>query len=403
MRTQILFGITLIGLIFGSCSKENNNNSIEAPSTYTFERNGVSSVSYTGQTTRLAMAEELANAMLDFNSTKTRLLEMFANQTTAGDPASPFADPALNESTISIKSKVAASKDFFASNTAESSTIRADFEAWIHAQVNEVFPNRNMAAGLGVPGQIADGTIPRYVNAGGLEYNQLLSKGLVGAVMTDQMLNNYLSTSVLDEGENIAQNDNQILVEGQNYTHMEHKWDEAYGYLFGASVNPSNPLTDLGSDNFLNKYLARVENDPDFSGIASDIWEAFKLGRAAIVAGNYDIRDEQANIIRELVSKIIAIRAVYYLQQGKFNLPETGMDFGTAFHDLSEGAGFIYSLRFTRKPYSQESYFTKEEVDYYLNQLTEGNGFWDITDETLDEISQEIANRFDFSVEMASN
>ena len=40
----------------------------------------------------------------------------------------------------------------------------------------------------------------------------------------------------------------------------------------------------LGVDSFLSKYLDKVEGDSDFAGIADDIYDAFKLGRAAIVA-----------------------------------------------------------------------------------------------------------------------
>jgi hypothetical protein len=34
----------------------------------------------------------------------------------------------------------------------------------------------------------------------------------------------------------------------------------------------------------------------------------------------------------------------------------------------------------------------------YKEQLLEGNGFWDVTPETLDSISEEIAGAFGFSV-----
>ena len=143
----------------------------------------------------------------------------------------------------------------------------------------------------------------------------------------------------------------------------------------------------------------RVENDEDFAGIAQEIFEAFKTGRAAIVAGNYQIRDEQIAIIRENISKIIAIRAVHYLQAGKNALADN--DEGAAFHDLSEGFGFIYSLRFTNKPGTNMPYLSKEKVDMYKEQLLDGNGFWDVTPETLDSISVEIAAAFGFSVEEA--
>ena len=49
------------------------------------------------------------------------------------------------------------------------------------------------------------------------------------------------------------------------------------------------------NDSFLNKYLSRVEGDSDFAGIAEEIYNAFKLGRAAIVAKDYTTRNVQAD------------------------------------------------------------------------------------------------------------
>ena len=179
---------------------------------------------------------------------------------------------------------------------------------------------------------------------------------------------------------------------------MEHKWDEAFGYLYGAEADIENPILDV--DEFLNKYLSRVEDDNDFAGIAQEVYDAFKLGRAAIVAKNYTVRDEQAAILREKLSMVTGIRSVFYLQQGKNSLSNNK---AAAFHDLSEGYGFIYSLQFTRNPITDLPYFTKVEVDNYLAQLMTGNGFWDVTDATLDQISNEISARFDFTTTQAGS
>ena len=63
---------------------------------------------------------------------------------------------------------------------------------------------------------------------------------------------------------------------------------------------------------------------------------------------------------------------------------------------------FIYSLQFTRKPNTDEAYFTKAEVDAYIAQLMTGNGFWDVTSTMLDDMSDDIAGRFNFTVEEAA-
>ncbi|NBC04095.1 MAG: DUF4856 domain-containing protein [Bacteroidetes bacterium] len=408
MQKKLLLFAVLLPITFISCSTDSNNDpTIDEPATYEFTRNGESTVSFTGQTTRLQMGAELFGAMSDFeNTTEDLLLQMYRNQTADGGDADPYANTELNDATKNVKSKVAASEDYFSSNTTLSAEIKDQFEEWMKAQVDEVFPNQNTLAEPGVPGQIADGSSTRYVNAHGLEYDQLVNKSLIGALTADQMLNNYLSVSVLDAGTNRQDNTDGVLAEGSNYTTMEHKWDEAYGYLFGNAQNKANPLTTIGDDDiFLNKYFGRVEGDEDFAGISEKVFNAFKLGRAAIVAGDYEVRDEQAQIIREEVSKIIGIRAVYYLQTAKAAIDQETPDYGGAFHDLSEGYGFIYSLMFTRIPNTDSPYFTKAEVEGFLNQLLgDGpNGLWDVTPETLDALSNDITEAFDFTLEQAAS
>ena len=367
-----------------------------APATYSFERAGASSVSFGGQTTRIEMGGEFVSALKGPSETVASLNAKFAH--TAG--ANNFSDADLNASSKSVRSKVAASTDFYASNTTDATAIKADFDSWIEAQVTEVFPMWDMDASAGNAGQIqeAGGGKERYVSAKGIEYNQLINKGLIGALMVDQILNNYLSPAVLDAASNVADNDAESLNDGKNYTTMEHKWDEAFGYLYGKEADITAPT--LNNDSFLNKYLSRVEGDADFAGIAEEIYNAFKLGRAAIVAKDYTTRNVQAEILREKISEIVGIRAVYYLQQGKNNLPT---DKGGAFHDLSEGIGFIYSLQFTRMPNSTASYFTKAEVDGFMATLQNGNGFWDLSSETLDEMSATIAAKFNFTLAQAGS
>lgn len=403
MNLRFLFLLTLAAtMIISSCDDDDQGPMIEEPETYAFTRDGASTVSFSGQTTRIQMGEELISAMSDFSVSAEHLQDMFANP----DGVDPFANADLNASTKSIRSKTAASADYFSANTTDAAAIKADFDTWIEAQVTEVFPNENTLASAGVAGQIEDGSSTRYVNAQGLEYNQMVGKGLIGALMTDQALNNYLSPAVLDAGTNMDENDNGTVVEGKDYTNMEHKWDEAYGYLYGTAANPADPNATIGDDDsFLNKYIGRVENDPDFMGIAEDIYDALKLGRAAIVAGEYKVRDEQAAIVQEKVSTVIGVRAVYYLQQAKNGLETSPVNMGGVFHDLSEAYGFIYSLQFTRKPNTDSPYFTKAQVDGFISTLlSDGpNGLWDVTPATLQTLSDQIAAPFDFTVDQAGS
>ena len=318
---------------------------LEVPSIYIFERDGESTVSFSGQTTRILMGEELIEEMKNEMSSAAILNAMFAHQEGNDD----FSDPDLNASDKNIRSKTAASNDYFSLNATDQALIRADFESWIQTQVDEVFPNWNVAAAAGTAGQIADGPSTRYITGQGLEMNQVLNKSLIGALMVDQILNNYISAAFIDAGTQRDDNDDGVTEEGKPYTAMEHDWDEGYGYVFGTAADLTDPRPTIGEDDsFLNKYIGRVEGDDDFAGITDAVYQAFKTGRAAIVAKDYEERDVQAEILRGLISEVVGIRAVYYLQQAKSAINQPVPDFGGGFHDLSEGYGFIYSLQFTR-------------------------------------------------------
>ncbi|MGY5851335.1 DUF4856 domain-containing protein [Salegentibacter sp. F14] len=399
---KFLTTLVLGGFALTSCTSDDpvvpEENQLEVPANYSFEREAASTVSFPGQTLRLSMFKELFTSFQDFdNATQASMSNMFSNEN------EPFLADELNESSKSIKSKVAASKLYFSANTLESNEIKADFESFIDIQASEVFPNENELAAPGKAGQIAAGSKVRYIDGKALEADQAFAKGLIGALVADQILNNYLSVEVLDEGDNRAKNQQGIVEEGKSYTTMEHKWDEAYGYLYGDPSIPGedpNSVLNESNDILLFKYMGSVNNDSDFEGIAEETFEAFKTGRAAIVAGDYELRDKQVEIIRKNISKVIAVRAIYYLQSGKKQLANGEQ--GAAFHSLSEGYGFIYSLRFTHNPATGAPYISAETVADYLEQLMAGDGFWDVTPETLDSISEDIAAAFDFSVAQAA-
>lgn len=402
---NIVFGFALLSVaIFSSCKSDDEKIDpvvvIEAPATYSFERNGNSNVSFGGQTTRIKMAGEIASALKDPTNTETTLAELFADGT-------GFGEAGLNTSGKNLRSKVAASNDFFSANTTGAANTKKAFDGYLRAQALETFASWDNDASAGVPGKLDElGGKTRYLGNKGLEYDQIFTKGLIGALMMDQILNNYLSADVLDAGENKENNDNGVLEDGKDYTLMEHKWDEGYGYLYGMEANPAVPsANDDAADNFLNKYVKRAAKN-DLPNLPSEVYDAFKLGRAAIVGKDYALRDEQAEIIREKISMAIALRAVHYLQAGKSNLDT---DKAKAFHGLSEAAGFIYSLQFTREPGKTTPYYSLEEVGGFIQKLIppkqEGvinNGFWDVTPEILDEVSEAIAAKFDFTVAQAA-
>ena len=403
-KLLLLFALLLTGL--SGCRINSDDDqpvipTVVVPATYDFLRGTTSSVSFEGQRTRIAMAQDILDALADPNTTEEDLNNMFRN--TAG--TDPFPSAELNASTKSVRSKVAASNDLFATNATDAAAFKADFDSLLAGQAREVFPNWNELAAPGQAGQIADGSSTRYVNALGLEYNQAFAKGLIGALMYDQAVNNYLSPAVLDAGTNRADNDAAVLVEGENYTNMEHKWDEAYGYVFGAAADPRNGLADLGeADDFLNKYLGRVEDDPDYAGIAAEIEQSFRIGRAALSQGDYLRRDQEGARIRARLSAVLVIRAVYYLAQAQIDLEATPAATGSAFHALSEAYGFIYSLRFIARNETQLATATEISDRYLATMLNaDDGGFWTVDPAELGRMAREIAARYEIVYAQAAN
>ncbi len=159
------------------------NTIVIAPEEYSFTRNGISTVYYTGQTSRLKMATELKSAMNNLSSNQVGIDNMF-NQ------GKGFSDSSLDASGKKIGNKTAASP-------IASATVKSMFDAWITEFTSVVIPavNDDITASSGVAGSYteADGSRTVKVNAKGFELNQIFSKGLIGALQIDQIVNGYLS------------------------------------------------------------------------------------------------------------------------------------------------------------------------------------------------------------------
>lgn len=390
--------LTIASLSIISCTNDDSTSeepiaNYTVPATYTFERNSSTTVDFSGQSSRLLMLEEMGNIIKNAatNGTiadKTVLSNMYSNSN------NPFSTTDLNTSGKQLKDKTAASKDYFelylgGGSTSEKLSVQAFFESQL-TLAQQASLGTNAAAG--VAGAYLDGTSKRLFAPNGLEPQQILLKGMMGASFMDQIVNNYLSKNKLDEGSNKTNNSNKIVETGKTYTTMEHNWDEAYGYIYG-----------VDGTKFWSSYISQVNADADFNTLTADINLAFRKGRAAIVANDYATRDAQIAIIKAKLALVPAVRAVFYLQEGKGKLVT---DKGAkAFHALSEAYGFIISLRYTNNPATNAPYFTKSEVDTMLANMVSGtNGLWDIDTlgAKLDAMSTQIAVKFGFTVAQAA-
>ena len=363
----LLLPLALISFTFTSCDDDDNNDpvvpAIQAPDTYSFERNNESTVSYSGQTTRLEQADELYAALNSEGSTAAALDLMFngSDGSSAG-----FANDLLNGTSKIIGSKTASS------TLAGSATTKERFNQYIADFASNVAPNWNMDAAPGMPGSITspDGGSTYQINAMGQELDQLFFKGLIGAFTLDQIVNNYIHPNQLDSGTRIDDNDNGVLSDGKPYTDMEHKWDEGFGYLYGQEgdlddVGATVGSMPAGSGNLLMKYFKKVNDDGGYEpGIGQTVYDAFIMGRTAIVNRDYDLREAQADIIQVELSKVVGYYAIHYLNDYLAKVEEGNV--AKAHHSLSEAYGFILSLQFTNNG-NDEPYMSKGDVEYFLD------------------------------------
>ncbi len=75
------FTLLILSFVFVACDDDNEGedvNIVTPPATYSFERNGSSSVSFSGQTTRLNQSDELYGALNSTDVTVSALNLMFA-------------------------------------------------------------------------------------------------------------------------------------------------------------------------------------------------------------------------------------------------------------------------------------------------------------------------------------
>jgi hypothetical protein len=347
-----------------SCDSDNDEGSstpaIVAPDSYEFTRDGVSSVSFSGQTTRLNQAEELYSALNSSSATESGLDLMFNGD---GNGSAGFADESLNGTSKIIGSKTSSS------TLAGSATTKARFDAMITDFATNVVPNWNTDASAGTAGAIStpDGASTYHLNAMGQEIDQLFFKGLIGAFTLDQIVNNYIHPNQLDSGSRIDDNDNDVLSGDNNYTDMEHKWDEGFGYLYGLEGDnlPAAGSSPSGNGSLLMKYFKKVNDEGGYEpGIGQVVYDAFIMGRTAIVNKNYELRDQQAAIIKVELSKVIGYYAIHYMNDYVAKL-EAG-NVAKAHHSLSEAWGFLLSLQFTNNG-NDEPFMDRSTVEYFLD------------------------------------
>lgn len=319
------------------------------PSTYSF-----SIVNYNGQTTRLDMVSEMKTYMNTGNTMGTvlnaqKLKDMYQNIN------NQFTSSSLNTSGKDIKSKV-----FLPDQNAYESFI----DSLVASSTSTVAGSNGMA---GVIVSTSNSTKKYLFDKNGIEWIQVIEKGLMGSLMYYQTTAVYLDAAKIGNGV-----DNTTIVAGEG-TAMEHGWDEAFGY-FGVPVDFPANTTGI---RFWGKYC----NDRNaVLGINATLMNAFIKGRAAISNKDYATRDTQVTIIRDTWEKVIASTIISYVNSTKLNLTDDAI----RNHNLSEVKGIIMNFRCNPTKKISASQITQLE-----NLL--GNNFYNITTSNLDQIRDLLA------------
>ncbi len=316
-------------LAFSSCNKENED-SLSIPGAYNFEN-----VNYDGQTQRLGMLLEIKNYVTTANTPGValdaeRLKAMYAND----------ADKAGWQGTYEA-SKQLKGKTF-------------EFHQDIFDQLMEAIALASASTVAGSPGQAgvvasADGSKQYLLNENGVEYAQLIEKGLMGACFYYQATAVYFG----DEKMNV---DNTTVEPGEG-TAMEHHWDEAFGYYGVPRTFPA----DTEPVFFWGVYSNR--RDPMLA-CNQKMMDGFLKGRAAISAGRLDARDEAIAEVRANWETISGATAISYINSALDNFDDTAL----RAHALSEAIAFTYALQF-----NPERSFTVEEVNQALRLIGGGS------------------------------
>ena len=351
---------------------------LNIPDTYAFERDGQTTVDFSGQTERQDMLGELElymretrklNGKVDAN----RLLAMYANESGA-DFSGTYAK--------NLKSKTfQADVSFFEGLLNEMATASE--------QGGEAAPGKSgflsEVYGISTANESHAGYL---VNEKGLEYHQVFTKALMGAVFYYQAMEVYLSQ---DRMGSIGNDD---LAEGKNYTNMEHYFDEAFGY-FGVPLDFPSNTEDI---RYWGEYC-NTRNQGSGTGkftypeMNEAIMDAWLKARAAIVVKDYDTRDEAITEIAARWEQIIGASAADYLERSKSSY---GAATYRKHHFLSEGIGFMLALKYHFEGGNAKVPRISDpaKIDEALGVIGLETDLWTISDTDLDQAINLIIDAF---------
>jgi hypothetical protein len=337
-------------LLIAGCKKSSTPTpAYSIPTTYNF-----ANANFADATTRLGMYTEMSNLMktgLTASLSATTLKNMFSNT------GSPFATAAYNTSGIQIQNQCAAQ-------------LQIDIPGGIDSLVKAC--NSGQPASRGVAGVGASSASPtsKYaLTATGVNYAQVFNKGLMGGLVTYQIVTTMDAIAKLSI-------DNKTQVNGE--TAMEHAWDLAFGY-WGVPIDFPTNKTGV---KLWGSYTTQVDSGFKANTI---LMNAFLKGRAAISAKDNATITEQANIILNTMERLTAAGVLQEINEIKASISDNIARNSR----LSECYGFVYSLKYNPK---------KQITDAQINTILAlfPKNFYDLTLTDINNIQTAVATQYNF-------
>jgi hypothetical protein len=413
---KLLKGLALVSSVtlLAACGSDSDDATIPAPA-YSFtsvvDNTGTSAVSYSGQATRHQLINELKALIgsdeLQQVASKQDALDML-NQvylvgTNGTDTIYSLAEQdlyteaqAASAVTLSLNSEgtnlkqsdyadLSGGKNLQGKMAGQDNDLTQSFIGWSITltgdQTDNDKPDLLIQAWFDAIADLAiDGNgSTKFVDANGVDYQQLVQKFLLGAVTYSQAAEDYLSSAKL------LSNDNLVAKDGTKpYTALGHGWDEGFGY-FGAgrdyinrtdADNKNTPDFDQNQDGLIDLYaeynfghsVNAAKRDAGATvavDYTKNAFDAFKAGRQ-IIQDNYGTEQvsgqgyhaelvEQAGIALNNWENAIAATVIHYINdvitETQTIGTQTEMTLADRAKHWAEMKGFALSLQFS--PVSQ--------------------------------------------------
>lgn len=339
-----------VALLATSCKKNNNDTpTYDIPTTYNF-----SNANFADATTRLGMATEIGNITKLATNGPVDGVKLKAMLTNTGAPFTGAA-AVYNTSGIQLNDQFAPA-------------FKTDILNFIDSLVKVAATGNTASRGVAGVGASTANAATKYALTGlGVNYAQVINKGLMGGFITYQIV------SIMS---NISAYDNVTATNGS--TAMEHAWDMAFGY-WGVPID--FPTNKTGAK-LWGSYTSQVDAGYHANKILMD---AFLKGRAAISHKDNNTISEQAAIILQVFDKLNAAGALQEVQETKAAISDNIVRNSR----MSEMYGFIYSIKYNPK-------HTLSDTQYNALLALFPANYYDLTLTQLNTLRDAVASPYGF-------